>query len=271
MNNISIGLKKFFTNKNVVTIILVLVALGLLYWGYTSTIKRETNPVSVPVAAQSINPKTKITAEMVTYKNLPASMLTENTIRSTAFLLDRYTNINVTVPEGSPFYTDWVVDGDKIPGMWIEQLNRDKELPFYFTVDSESTLGNSVLPKSYIDFYMKATDENGTIMFGRFMKDINVLVVHNNEGKDVFEDQNAIESPSKIGFAVSQDYYILLKKAEFLDVELIIVPRGSVVPTCAGECMYVTSSTLRDYIDAQTITVEEDVIAAETNTEQTNG
>ena len=31
--------------------------------------------------------------------------------------------------------------------------------------------------------------------------------------------------------------------------------------------MYVTSSTLRDYIDAQTITVEEDVIAAETQPE----
>ena len=267
MNNFTIGLKKFFTNKNVVTIILVLAALGLLYWGYTSTIKRETNPVSVPVATQNINPKTKISSEMITYKNLPASMLNENVIRSTGLLVDRYTNINVTVPSGSPFYTDWVVNGEDLPGMWIEQLDRDKELPFYFDVDSESTLGNAVMPKSYIDFYMRATDENGTIMFGRFMKDINVLVVHDGEGKDVFEDQNAISSPSKLGFAVSQDYYILLKKAEFLGVELVIVPRGSAVPTCAGECMYVTSSTLRDYIDAQTITVEEDVIAAETQPE----
>ena len=270
MNNFSIGLKRFFTNKNVVTILLVLVALVLLYWGYTSTIKKETNPVSVPVAVSTINPKTRITAEMITYKNLPGSMLDEKVIRNSGFIVDKYTNINVTVPAGSPFYTDWIVAGDELPGMWIEQLDRDKELPYYYSVGSEDTLGNVILPNSYIDFYMKATDENGTIMFGRFMKDINIIVVHDGEGKDAFEDQMAINEASKLGFAVSQDFYILLKKAEFLGVELVIVPRGSAVPTCTGECMIVTSSTLRDYIDAQTITIEEDVIA-ETNTDQTNG
>ena len=261
-----IGLKRFFTNKNVVTIILVLVALGLLYWGYTSTIKKETNPINVPVAAQTINPKTKITSEMVTYKTVAGSMVDASVIRSTNLIIGKYTNINSTVPQGSMFYYDWLIDEGKLPGQWIENLNRDKELPYYFSVSSESTLGNAVLPGSYIDFYMRATDENGTIMFGRFMKDINIIVVHDGSGKDVFEDQNAISSPSKIGFAVSQDYYILLKKAQYLNVELVIVPRGSAVPVCTGECMYVTSSTLRDYIDAQTITVEEDVIATE-NTE----
>ena len=268
MNNFAIGLKKFFTNKNVVTIILVLVALALLYWGYTSTIKKETNPVSVPVAVSKINPKTRITSEMVTYKNLPASMLDETVIRSSALIVDKYTNINTTVPAGSPFYTDWIIDGKDLPGMWIEQLDRDKELPYYYSVGSEDTLGNVILPNSYIDFYMKATDENGTIMFGRFMKDIKMLVVHDGSGQDAFQDQNAVSEASKLGFAVSQDYYILLKKAEFLGVELVIVPRGSAVPTCTGECMIVTSSTLRDYIDAQTITVEEDVIA-ETNPDET--
>ena len=264
MNNFAIGLKKFFTNKNVVTILLVLVALGLLYWGYTSTIKKETNPISVPVAVSQINPKTRITSEMVTYKNVPGSMVDQNVIRSSGQIIDKYTNINTTVPQGSPFYTEWIVDGSKLPGIWIENLDREKELPYYYSVGSEDTLGNVVMPDSYIDFYMKATDENGTIMFGRFMKDIKIIVAHDGSGQDAFNDQNAISDTSKLGFAVSKDYYILLKKAEFLGVQLVIVPRGSAVPTCEGDCMVVTSSTLRDYIDAQTITVEEDVIAADT-------
>ena len=54
--------------------------------------------------------------------------------------------------------------------------------------------------------------------------------------------------------------YILLHKAEYLDLDLIIAPRGKTVPT--EDYLIVTSATLRDYIDAQTITVEEDVIEA---------
>ena len=56
----------------------------------------------------------------------------------------------------------------------------------------------------------------------------------------------------------------MLKKAEYLNrnsIKLVIAPRGSTVPS--EEYVIVTSATLRDYIDAQTITVEEDIIVDE--------
>ena len=128
-------------------------------------------------------------------------------------------------------------------------------------VNIASTLGNSVLPNSYIDIYMKANDENGTPMFGKLMKNVKVLVVHDGSGKDIFADASKIGSPVKIGFAVNPDMYILLKKVEYLKVDLIIAPRGVTVPT--KDEIIVTSETLRDYIDAQTTTIEEDVILEE--------
>ena len=139
------------------------------------------------------------------------------------------------------------------------------------SVTVESTLGNSVLPGSYVDFYMKALSENGTIMFGKLMRDVRILVVHDSSGGNVFEDQDAIGTPSKIGFAVSQDYYTLLTKAKYLNVELVLVPRGSSIPNnCEGNCVYVTSTTLREYIDAQTITVQEDAIPEEIEDTETD-
>ena len=36
MNNLLIGLKRFISNKNTVTVIAVIIILGLLYWGYSS-------------------------------------------------------------------------------------------------------------------------------------------------------------------------------------------------------------------------------------------
>ena len=262
MNNFMIGLKRFFTNKNVVTIILVIVILVVLYFGYSGSIKKQTNPVSMPVAAEKINPKTKITDKMLTYKNIASSMIDENAIRNRTLIIGKYTNVNVTIPKGSLFYAEWLVDEANLPGNWIEQLDYEKgELGYYMDVNVESTLGNNVLPDTYIDIYMKANDENGTVMIGKLMKNIKVLVVHDGSGNNIFDDTSNEGAPSKIGFAVSQDYYMLLTKAEYLNVDLILVPRGATVPT--KDEVVVTSQTLRDYIDAQTITIEEDIIPGE--------
>ena len=268
MNNFTIGLKRFFTNKNVVTILLVIVILVILYFGYSGSIKQKTNPVNMPVAAKTIGSVTKITNEDIVYKQIPGSMLSENSVRNINLIVGRYTTVNVTIPEGSIFYEEWLADEADVPGNWIEQLDYEKgELGYYMDVDVESTLGNNVLPNTYIDIYMKAEDENGTPMFGKLMKNVKVLVVHDSNGKNVFGNSEEVGSPSKIGFAVSQDYYMLLKKAEYLGIDLVLAPRGSTVPS--EDYVIVTSSTLRDYIDAQTITVEEDVIAEETKDNET--
>ena len=96
----------------------------------------------------------------------------------------------------------------------------------------------------------------------KLLKNVKVLVVHDGSGNDVFQNASSVSSPSKIGFAVSQDLYILLNKVEYLgDVELIITPRGSNIPN--QDYIVVTSATLRDMIDAKTITVEEDVVVEE--------
>lgn len=266
MNNFVIGLKRFFTNKNVVTILLVIVILGVLYYGYSSSIDKKTNPVNVPVAAREIPSQTKITNDDVKIVKIAGSMLNTNVIRNINFVVDKYTKVNVTIPEGSVFYTDWLDDANNIPGNWIEQLDYEAgELGYYMSVDVESTLGNSVLPGTYIDIYMKATDDTGKIMFGKLLKNIKVLVVHDSNGENVFAGTEASGAPSKIGFAVSQDMYSLLHKIEYLyDISLIIAPRGSKSPEdCENNCVMVTSSTLRTYVDARATTYPEDVITKE--------
>ena len=270
MNNFVIGLKRFFTNKNVVTIILVIVILGVLYYGYSSTIKKQTNPVKVPVAAKEIPPLTKITNEDLSMKEIAGSMLNKNVVRSSDYLTGKFTKANVTIPAGSVIYTEWVDEEKNIPGNWIEQLDYESgELGYYMSVDVVSTLGNSVLPDTYIDIYMKATADNGTVMFGKLLKNVKVLVVHDSMGRNVFSGTSAEQTPSKIGFGVTPDMYILLHKIEYLyDVSLVIAPRGMTLPE--EDYVIVASSTLRDYIDARTITVEEDVITKKEETPTEN-
>ena len=65
MNSLTITLNRFLKNKNTVTIIGIIAVVGLLYWGYTSTLNNAVKPVSVPVAAETIQPRTKITSNNV--------------------------------------------------------------------------------------------------------------------------------------------------------------------------------------------------------------
>ena len=209
------GLKKFFTNKNVVTIILVIVALGLLFWGYTSTIKKATNPINVPVASQVIGPRTKITSDMITTKSVPESMVDENVLRSEYEVEGKYTYLNVTVPIGGMFYSGLVVDAEEMPGSWIDELERGKEWAFYYDIDYSDTLGNSIAPGSYIDIYMVIIrDDGNSLMIGKLIRDMKVLVTHDDEGKDSFvAGEDAV--PAHYGFALNYDMFMLMKKLLF--------------------------------------------------------
>ena len=65
MENVMASFKRFFKNKNTVTIIGVIIILVLLYIGYSSQINKAVEPVSIPDATETIQPRTQITSDMV--------------------------------------------------------------------------------------------------------------------------------------------------------------------------------------------------------------
>lgn len=263
MNNFGIAFKKFITNKNIVTIIGIIVILILLYWGYSSTVKKSVDPINVPVASRRITAEHEITYDDIAYKKVSSIVLDSNVLRNASFIVGKYTNIGVTIPEGSMFYSEWLVNKADVPGKWIENVDfANGEEAYYYSTNTVSTLGNSVLPDSYIDLYMKAEDENNNLMVGKLLENVKVLVVHDSSGHNVFADGSSIGTPSYLGFALSHDYYILLKKAERLSnygVELILAPQGVNPQIVGGEnTVLVGSETLRDYIDANTVSIDDE-------------
>ena len=90
MNNLVASAKKFFKNKNVVTIIGVVVILILLYVGYSTQINNAVEPVQVPVATQTIQPRTEITDDMVQMVDMPNVSLSDNVIRSRSQIVGQY-------------------------------------------------------------------------------------------------------------------------------------------------------------------------------------
>lgn len=268
MNNFMIAIRRFFQNKNTVTIVGILLILVVLFFGYRYQINKAVTPISgIPVAIETIQPRTKITADMVETVQVAPVVLSDNVIRTKNEVVGKYTAVNTVVPAGSMFYKNTVVDKENLPDAAFLDLKKG-QIPYNFPVTMDTTYGNSIYPGNYIDIYMKASNENHTLMVGKLLENIKVLAVKDIQGRHVFENTDEARTPAYLIFGLESELNILLRKASYLSdfsVELFPVPHGVEITTQEGETA-VSSQTLKDFINANT--VPNDEITAKEETEK---
>lgn len=270
MNNIIIGLKRFITNKNTVTVIAVIAIMGLLYWGYTAQINGSVQPVSIPVARNTIQPRTEITSDMLTNISVPSIIVDDKVITSTSRIIGKYTNINVTIPAGGMFYSELLVEKSALPDS-VFTMVKEGEIPYQFPVNMTTTYGNSIFPGNVIDVYMKAVDDNGQVMIGRLIENMEVLAVKDGSGKNVFENSSEARTPAYLIFGLPERLHILFRKAEYLGnygVELFPVPHGGAAPVTGD--MQVDIVELQNFIEARTVNLLVDEVETTENTDNAN-
>ena len=272
MNNISVGLKKFFANKNTVTVVGVVLAIIVLYVGYNMRVKSAINPVSVPYALKTINPGTQITDEMIGTMEIPPAMLKGDAITKKSDVVDMYSAIDSVIPEGSIFYGRSVVSKEALPGSII--LNYPKNYVLYnLEVDMSSTYSNSIVTGNYIDIYLKVmnhvddnqavTENNDKIMVGKLLQNEKVLGVYDSNGQSVFANTEEKRTPAQIIFAVPEEYHILLRKASYLrayDSEIIPVPTNESLEKKPGD-VKISNEDLKNFINRVTAMTEADLAA----------
>ena len=268
MSNILVSIKKFFTNKNVVTVIGIIVILGLLYWGYNSTINSQVKPVKIPVATTTIQPRTLITDDMIEFIEVPSISVSSNVERIKANIVGKYTAINTVIPAGSMFYNDVLIEQDQLPDSAFTAV-KDGERPYNLAVTTATTYGNSIFPGNKIDVFMKATAENGQVMVGRLLAQVEVLAVKDSLGQNVFEDTSEQRAPAVLLFGVPEDVFVLLKKTEYLKsfgVELFPVPYGGTVPI-EGD-LVVDRQELVDFIESHTVSFSDSTDVPDTSIDE---
>jgi len=276
MNNVRIAIKRFFQNKNTITIIAILLCLGILYWGYDYRIKKATEPINVPYALNEIEPRTLITSDMIGVIKAPASRVTANVITSTSAIEGKYVNYDATIPAGSLFYEDILVDWEDMPSSLWQNIP-DGNTVISLDVNLETTYGNSIYPGNYIDLYYVTTSNSlgtsGKLIFGKFIQSIKVLAVLDSEGNNVFEKSTDLNAPSSLVFSVPEDLHLLLRKASYLSGSIVPVPRNadySLNPSATA----VSSSYIQTYILNQTLDVDDknlDNLKYKTETSENGG
>ena len=255
MNQIKGFINKFLKNKNTVTILCVVGACIILYIGYNYRINQATRPISVPYAKQNIDPRTEIKEDMVGMMEIPSRMVTSNTITSIANVIGFYSNYNTMIPAGSLFYSNVIVTWDDMPDSAWANIP-DGYTVVALPVDTESTLGNSIFPKNYIDLYYAATDDDSKLLLGKLIESIEVLSVKDSSGAYVFESSSELRTPAYLIFAVPEELHLLLRKASYLSGEIIPVQRNasySENPLATT----VSSEYIENFILSQTVVIPE--------------
>ena len=260
MGNIGFAIKRFLKNKNTVTILAVLLALGVLYYAYYYRIKTQTTPVNVPYAISAIGPRVQITSDMVSTKKVPGGIVNENVITQMSDVVGKYVSNKAVIPEGSMFYKDMVVSWEQLPTSLYEDIVEENTV-VYLSVSMETTYGNSIFPGNYIDlyYYKPGVGNKGELMFGKFIESIKVLAVVDSNGNSVFETAGSPLKPSYIMFSVPEDVHILLRKSTESGGRIIPIPRNAKYAESGSDngTMRIVNARIRKEIENNTMSSTE--------------
>ena len=253
MNNLKASMKKLLGNKNTVTILGVILCLVILYIGYNYRINSKTELVAVPVAKQTIQPRTYITEDMIEIRNVPVELLNTSKYYTTSkSIVGKYSNYNTMIAKGSLFYTDLVVEEKDLPDSAFSGVPEGYTVINY-PVTIASTYANSMAPGSHINIYYKSLNDDGEVMFGKFISNVKVLDVKDSSGQHVFENSEDTRTPAYMLFAVPEETHLLLRKALYLKeyaVELILVPNTTTLTE--KDKVQVSSDDIENFINSKT-------------------
>lgn len=231
---IKVNIKHFFSNPNTMTFLLVIALIVAVYFVYSYMVNRAVQPASIPYALQKITSKKEITSEQIGTVKISGSFITSTgrgLVQNSSSLIGKYVAEGYQIPEKSFFFTEQLIDEKTAEKTTVSDAP-DGYTVFDLDVDFHSTYGCSIMPGNYIDLYFKAIDDDGYVMWGKFIESLKVTKVVDKDGNDVFtlEDDTKQPQPKKIYFIVPIAYNELLRKAFLISsnsIEIIPVPRNA--------------------------------------------
>ena len=250
MSNLSKSASKFLKNKNTVTVLGVIICFIVLIIGYNVRINQKTELVKVYYANQTIQPKTKITDDMISSANVPTSFLVGSYYTNYNDIVGKYSNYNTVIASGSLFYNELLIEEENLPDSVFYNVP-EGEVVVSFPVNTVSTYGNSIMPNNLINVYVKMIDDSGKIIYGRFIDNINVLAVKDSSGKNVFESTEEERTPAFIYFSLVEPKYLLFSSLNYIetnDIEVIIVPNTIKYTPEDKTAVEVTSDYITNFI-----------------------
>lgn len=258
MGNIGATVKKILSNRNTVTILGVLLGIVVLYFAYNWRVNQAIKPITVPCAKQNISSATTITEDMIDYVDISQNVISKSPgiITNVGDLIGKKIAPGSSIPINGLFYTSQLAENAEVNSLFADI--EDGYTIYTLAVDLETTYGNSIYPGNYIDLYLEGEDSDDKLIYSKFIESIKVLDVEDSSGNSVFSGTNSSENtPEVLLFAVPDDMFKLLRKAELIGMHIYPVPRN-LSYTKNPKATEVKSTYLTNFVLAQTSTIPDE-------------
>lgn len=195
-------------NLAAVGVLSLLVVNGLLF---KVILDKTIDLKKVPVAAVTIEPRTRIEKEMIVYKEIPSIFTDETCAMDESEILDKITEIEGKIPKGSLFYKQMLFDETELPDYPALKL-KDGQSSFSLGTDLLKSSGNSLTANQKVDLYVTIEQKKEKPVTDLLVSSIRILSVKDRKG-NLMGTKNSSNVPYVINLAVSNEYVELLKIA----------------------------------------------------------
>ena len=257
-------LKRFIGNKNTVTILCVVAGVVVLYVGYNYRVSSAINPTTIPYARNTLEARHVITAEDIGYMEVNSDVVTksDNLITNANELIGQEVTYGNVIQQNSLFYTGDVTDPSLSPDYVLSDIE-DGYTAFSLSVDTYTTYGNAIAKGDYIDLWFNGEDDTDKIIYTNLVRSIRVLDVRDSSGVSL-EHANSTGEPAELLFAVPDDLYALLVKAQQVGT-LEPVPRNRNYTADPGETEVVSDYVVQ-YVLSKSATIPDESTSSNTDT-----
>lgn len=262
MGSLVTKIKRFISNKNTVSIICVVLGLLVLYVGYNYRVKTAINPTTVPYANKTLDARHVITWDDISFMEVNSAYMkkAKNIVTDAKQLIGKEVTYGNDIKQGSFFFQEDITEPKLSPDYVLSDI-KDGYTAFSLSVDETTTYGNYIAIGSYIDLWFEGEDDYDKIIYTKFVKSIQVLDVRDSKGVSLANSKS--ESPRELLFAVPDNLYSLLVKAEEVG-ELVPVPRNKSYTADPGETE-VASNYVEQFILDKSAVIPDEKYYADNN------
>ena len=233
------GFVRFFSNPNTITFIIAIVAIIVLYYVYAYMVDNAVQPSTLLYANSTLYENHQITTDDISSIDISGSFISSqsnNLVQSRANVINKFVATNYRIPVNSFFYSEALTSEDSTDTTVFSNI-ADNYTIYKLETDFHETYGCSIMDGDYIDIFLKTYVQDEVtgeelLVYDKFIESIQVLMVVNEDGENVFTQTEADDSlnPKYIYFAVPIETYRLLQIADrgtLYDMDLIPVPRDT--------------------------------------------
>ena len=259
--------KRFIGNKNTVTILCVVAGIAVLYIGYNYRVSSAINPTTVPYAKNTLEARHVITVDDIGYMEVNSDVVSksDNLITNGNELVGKEVTYGNTIQQNSLFYDGDITEPNLSPDYVLSDIE-DGYTAFSLSVDTYTTYGNAIAKGDYIDLWFNGEDDTNKIIYTNLVKSIRVLDVRDSAGVSL-EHANSTGEPAELLFAVPDDMYSLLVKAEQVGT-LEPVPRNRNYTADPGETEVVSEYVVQ-YVLSKSVTIPDENTSSGSNSNST--